>query len=178
VTKRPLPRRPVRTGLAAVWLAAALANRGGAAQQAPPPAQATPVPAAIEIEHQAPACVAAGQYARLDACFRPASQLARARLYFRAFGTPDWFYVEMKPGTPCHKGTLPKPKKDIGRIEYYISATDRRSSETRTKDATLLVTSDGRCPSGPLAPVGDGSGLVIGSLTGGAPVGFVAGGGV
>ena len=109
--------------------------RGG---QTPGPAQAVPAQSAIEIEHQAPACVAAGQYARLDACFRPASQLARARLYFRAFGTRDWFYVDMKPNTPCHKGTLPKPKKDIGRIEYYISATDLRSSEARTKDATAL----------------------------------------
>src|SRR6186713_583566 len=98
--KRPLPRRPVRTALAAVWLAVAPAHQAAAPRQATParqaapvqaggatapgPAQASPVQSSIEIEHQAPACVAAGQYARLDACFRPASQLARARLYFRA----------------------------------------------------------------------------------------------
>ncbi len=117
-------------------------SRSPPPRQAPPAggAQAAPVQSPIEIEHQAPACVAAGKYARLDACFRPASQLARARVYFRAFGSKDWFYVEMKRDMPCHHGTLPRPKKDIGRIEYYISATDRRSSEARTKDATLLVT--------------------------------------
>ncbi len=169
----------------AVCLAVAFAGPGRA-QQVPPPrpappaqargAQAEPVQSPIEIEHQAPACVAAGKYARLDACFRPDSQLARARLYFRAFGSKDWFYVEMKRDMPCHHATLPRPKKDIGRIEYYISATDRRSSEARTKDATLLVTSDGRCSGGPLAPVADGAGLVIGSASGAAPLGFVTGG--
>jgi hypothetical protein len=40
------------------------------------------------------------------------------------------------------------------------------------------VTSDGRCAEGPLAPVADSAGVVIGSLSGAAPAGFVTGGGL
>ena len=145
---------------------------------APGPAQAAPVQSPIQIEHNAPACVQAGKYARLDACFRPASALARARVYFRKGGTTDWFYVEMARNAPCHRALLPRPKKDIGRIEYYISATDRRSSEARTRDVTLLVSEDGSCSAGPLAPIADSGSVVIGSASGAAPAGFVTGGGL
>ena len=174
----PLPRRPALAGLLAALSGglAVEASAGRAPVGAPP--QAASAPAVIEIEHHPPACVAAGKYARLDACFRPNSQLARARVYFRALGTKDWFYVEMARDMPCHHALLPRPKKDIGKIEYYISATDRRSSEARTKEETVLVTADGRCSGGPLAPVADSGSVVIGSATGAAPVGFFTGGGI
>jgi cell division septation protein DedD len=167
-------------GLLAVSVAGAGREALPAPRRASPAAgpQAAAAPSALEIEHQAPACVAAGKYARLDACFRPASTLARARVYFRKGGTTDWFYVEMTPNAPCHRALLPRPRKDIGRIEYYISATDRRSSESRTKDATLLVTEDGSCSAGPLAPVADAGSVVIGSASGAAPAGFLTGGGL
>jgi hypothetical protein len=172
----PLLRRPALAGLLA-GLSAGLALEASAGQ-APVAAPPQGAPNVIEIDHHPPACVAAGKYARLDACFRPSSQLARARIYFRAFGTKDWFYVEMARDMPCHHALLPRPKKDIGKIEYYISATDRRSSEARTKDETVLVTADGRCSGGPLAPYADSGSVVIGSATGAAPVGFVTGGGI
>jgi hypothetical protein len=135
-----------------------------------------PAPHTIDIAHEPPACVQAGKYARLNACFRPASAVARARVYFRKGGTPDWFYVEMTADAPCHRAVLPRPRKDIGTIEYYISATDRSSGESRTGDGSLRVTADGSCPEGPLAPVADASGVVIGSVSGAGPVGFLTGG--
>jgi hypothetical protein len=182
----PLPRRPVLARLLAcglAWLSAVPAP----ALQAPAPrptaaAQAAAQPAAqrevIEIEHIAPACVAAGKYSRLAACFRPSGELARARVYFRAAGTADWFYVEMARDMPCYHALLPRVRKDVARIEYYISATDRRSSESRTGDGSLRVTADGRCAEGPLAPVADSGSVVIGSVSGAAPTGFVTGGGL
>jgi hypothetical protein len=121
--------------------------------------------------------VAAGRYSRLAACFRPTSQLARARVYFRAGGTADWFYVEMTRDKPCYQAVLPRVRKEVARIEYYISATDRRSSESRT-DGSLRVSADGRCAEGPMAPLSDSGGVVIGSLSGAAPAGFVTGGGL
>ncbi len=148
----------------------------GGAAQAPAPAALPVNPASIEIQHEAPSCVRAGKYARLDACFRPASALARARVYFRKGGTADWFYVEMTANAPCHRAILPRPKKDIGTIEYYVAATDRRSSESRTGEHSLLVTQDGSCSAGPLAPIADASSVVIGSASGALPVGFVTGG--
>jgi hypothetical protein len=169
--------------LLACGVASLCAQTAPALQAArPAPDQQDAVPAVqrdvIEIEHTAPACVAAGKYSRLAACFRPASQLARARVYFRAGGTAGWFYVEMTPDAACYQAVLPRVRKQVARVEYYISATDRRSSESRTADGSLRVSADGRCAEGPLAPVSDSGSVVIGSLSGAAPAGFVTGGGL
>jgi len=40
----------------------------------------------VAIEHQDVACIVAGQFPVLDACFRPGPSLARARVYFRPEG--------------------------------------------------------------------------------------------
>jgi hypothetical protein len=119
--------------------------------------------------------VAAGKYPRIAACFQPPGALARARVYFRAGGTADWFYVEMGGAPPCLEATLPRPKKSAGRIEYYVAATDRYFAERRTGERAMAVTTDGRCSAGPVAPSVDTASVVIGSISGAAPEGFVTG---
>ena len=83
----------------------------------------------LTIEHEAPGCVAAGQYARLSACFRPGPALARGRIYLRPVGTTeeDWFYVDMSGEAPCLQGILPRPEKSLDAIEYYVSGMDRET---------------------------------------------------
>ncbi len=96
----------------------------------------------VAVDHRAVGCVVAGKYPRLTACFAPASQLARGRVYFRvAGGAPDWYYVEMKLEAPCHSGVLPRPKKElVGRqIEYYVDALDRSFGESRSRETRALV---------------------------------------
>ncbi|HSD65877.1 MAG TPA: hypothetical protein VLF95_04210 [Vicinamibacteria bacterium] len=175
---RALPRlrRPVAAAAACLSLLF-LPSPGLAATQGKPPA-AAPGPGALTIEHSAPGCVAAGKYARLAACFRPQEALARARLYFRAGGTGEWFYVEMSGAPPCLQGVLPRPKKATRQVEYYLAATDRSFGESRTPEGSLPVTRDGTCPAGPVAPVANAAGAAIGSASGAAPVGFVTGGGL
>ena len=177
---RALPRRHSPTAArASRMLGLSLVASGLAAGAA---VAATQVPArapgSLAIEHQAPGCVAAGKYARVAACFKPQGSLARARVYFRAGGTADWFYVEMSGPPPCLQGVLPRPKKGLERIEYYVAATDRAFAESRTEERVVQVTSDGRCSAGPVAPVADSASVVIGSASGAAPVGFVTGGGL
>jgi hypothetical protein len=46
------------------------------------------------IDHAAIGCVVAGKYPAVDACFGPATDLARARLFFRPEGTTSWYYVD------------------------------------------------------------------------------------
>jgi len=132
---------------------------------------------ALSIEHEAPACVRSGQYARLSACFRPEGSLARGRVYFRPNGAGDWFYVEMTGTPPCLQGVLPRPGKDLETVEYYVSGMDREFAESRTADHSLLVTDSDTCATGVLAPVAESASVIIGSATGAAPVGFVTGGG-
>jgi hypothetical protein len=151
-------------------LLALLAGAAGAAPgQAPAPA------APVTIDHEGPGCVLAGKYPRVGACFQPPAALARARVYFRAGGTADWFYVEMAGAPPCLEGTLPRPKKGTGRIEYYVAATDRSFAESRTPERAVAVTTDGRCSAGPVAPFVNTASVVIGSISGAAPAGFVTG---
>ena len=89
----------------------------------------------VAIEHTPVGCVVAGKHPQLMACFSPQSQLARARVYFRAEGSPHWYFVQMASSAPCFVGTLPKPKASIKKLNYYVHATDRTFAETRTADA-------------------------------------------
>ncbi len=177
VLRRALPRtlRPAAAAAASLLLLPLCAS-GLAATRAQAPA-APPSPGTVTIEHTAPGCLPVGKPARLAACFRPAGALARARVYFRAGGTTAWFYVEMGGNPPCLQGTLPRPKKSVKQVEYYVEAMDRSFAATRTPDRALPVSQDGQCPAGPLAPIATGS-PVIGSATGAAPVGFATGGGL
>jgi len=98
----------------------------------------------VAIDHRKVGCIVAGKYPSLNACFAPASRLARARIYFRvADGAPDWYYVEMASHAPCHAGVLPSPKKGlVGRkVQYYVNAFDRSFAESRTPEAEALVVS-------------------------------------
>jgi hypothetical protein len=98
----------------------------------------------VAIDHGSVGCVVAGQYPSLNACFAPASRLARARVYFRVVGAaPDWYYVEMAPSAPCHAGVLPRPRKELvgRRIQYYLDAFDRSFAESRTPEVEALVVS-------------------------------------
>ena len=107
----------------------------------------SPVPLRAEgvgIDHRKVGCIVAGKYPNLNACFAPASRLARARVYFRvADGAPDWYYVEMAKSAPCHAGVLPRPKKELvgRRIQYYVDAFDRSFAESRTPEAEAVVVS-------------------------------------
>ena len=147
---RALQRRRTRAAPVAVSLLGLSILGSGPAAAGPQAARAPVVGASaggtLTIEHQGPGCVPAGKYCRLAACIRPQDAVARARVYFRASGTADWFYVEMTRAAPCHQAVLPRPKKGLQRLEYYIAATDRSFAETRTPEKAVTVTSDGRCP--------------------------------
>ena len=137
-----------------------------------------PSSGSLTIEHDAPRCVAAEKYARLSACFRPDMAVARGRIFFRPVKTKDWFYVDMAGTPPCLQGVLPRPRKDLEGIEYYISGMDRQFAETRTPERTLQVSESRTCPAGAVAPVAESATVVIGSASGAAPVGFLTGGSV
>ena len=132
----------------------------------------------VSVDHRTVGCVVAGKYPRLNACFAPASRLARARVYFRVKNAPpDWYYVEMASDAPCHAGVLPRPKKDLvgRRIQYYVDALDRDFAESRTKEAEALVVANASdCESKlPVAPVLDGATVAVYP---GLPAGFAGAG--
>ena len=124
----------------------------------------------VSIEHQPVGCVVAGKHPQMLACFSPQSQLARARVYFRAEGTPHWYFVAMTPSAPCFVGTLPKPKLAIRKLNYYVVAVDRSFAETRTADAAPdVVSSASECRNVPVAAYADKAAVSVSAATSGSP---------
>lgn len=135
----------------------------------------------VAIEHEAVGCVVAGKHPQIVACFAPPSELARARVYFRADGSPYWYFVPMSSSAPCFVGTLPKPRSQTKRIVYYVQAVDRHFAETRTADAAPeVVGSAAECQNVPVAAFANKAAVSVSAAAGSplVPIGFVAGAGI
>jgi hypothetical protein len=109
----------------------------------------------IAIDHKPVGCIVAGKYPKMNACFAPMGNLSRSRVFFRAEGTPKWYFVEMKSDAPCLAGILPKPKKSLvkKKIEYYVQATDKNFAEGQTESyLPIVVASESECEKRLVAP--------------------------
>jgi hypothetical protein len=86
----------------------------------------------------------------------------------------------MKSEAPCHAGILPKPKKTIKAIEYYVEGVDRSFQEARTAEYDPQVVEDeGQCRKDiPAAPFVNSAQVAVGATAGApaVPVGFAAAG--
>ncbi len=165
-------RRPLIGAMAAALLVAPLAAAPVEAQD--PPYSDSP----LRIRHDPVSCLEAGKHPRLLACFSPASRLARARVYFRAHGTTDWYYVSMAQDAPCFVGVLPKPTLEFGKVDYYVEATSREFAEVLTQEYDPIVVDDERECDGILAPFLDKAKVVVSSVSGATavPQGFLSSG--
>jgi len=108
----------------------------------------------IAIEHKAVECIVAGKFPKMNACFTPKSNVARARVYFRPEGVQSWYYVEMKADAPCLAGVLPRPRKELvtKHIDYHIQVTDKNFAEGLTADYhPVVVNSEDECKDKPVA---------------------------
>jgi hypothetical protein len=129
----------------------------------------------VLVRHQPVRCLVAGRYPQLDACFEPPGRVARARVYFRPEGAADWYYVEMKTEAACFRGVLPRPKKSLKTVSYYVAVTDVDFAEVRTGEyAAVVVPDEKACPEGIVAPALASASVVVGGV--GIPAGFVGGG--
>src|SRR5688572_6014755 len=95
----------------------------------------------VAIDHQGVGCLVADNFPEMTACFQPSSEVARARLQFRAEGTLPWYYVEMQAGGACYSAVLPKPQSSTKGIEYYIDVASKGYGESRTPDYNPRVAS-------------------------------------
>lgn len=124
----------------------------------------------VAIDHQPIACVIADHFPALTARLVPADAVSRARTYFRAAGSPHWYYTEMKPQEGLFRAVLPKPKKDLKRIDYYLEVTSRDVGVTRTAEhGADVVPGGGMCSGGMMAASAVGSASVTIAAVGSAP---------
>lgn len=153
----------------------------------------------VAIDHSAVGCIVAGQYPQMNACFSPVENVARARVYFRAAGGPYWYFVDMKPGIAkgsssaavvpasttsapanCFMGTLPRPKKSIAKMDYYVEVVDKAFAEARTEEyqPDVVDGAQGCKRNLPVAPFVSKASVAVGAAAGApaVPVGFAAAG--
>jgi hypothetical protein len=133
-------------------------------------ATASPALAEVVITHDAVDCVVAGRFPLIRAGLEPRAEVAQARVYFQARGTPHWYYVEMRSdGAAAFEATLPRPLDSLQGLNYYIEALGRGLAQGRTRDYAARVTTEDRgCPAGlRMATVGSApSSLVVGAAEG------------
>ena len=96
------------------------------------------------IDHSAAACMAAERFPQLEARITEPDAISRARVQFRGEGGP-WYFVDMKRAGDVFTGVLPKPKKSLKTIHYYIEATDRQFRVNRTQEFAASVVPRPRC---------------------------------
>jgi hypothetical protein len=141
---------------------------------------AAPAAQAVTIEHAGAGCVIADRFPRFEARLDPAGEVARARVVFRAAGTPHWYSVDMSAGAAGFAGVLPKPRRTTARIEYYLEASDRAFASTRTPERTVdVVGSAGECGTDrALAPFSATARLLVTAAPGApaVPAGFLSAG--
>src|SRR4030095_3428196 len=110
-----------------------------AASGAPPPT----------LTHQPVDCIVAGKFPVIPACFEPARQMARGRVYFQVEDSTSWFYVDVKSAqAACWSGVLPKPSQALlnRHVRYYVEVMTPSMDSTRTPDhAALVVRSADEC---------------------------------
>lgn len=132
----------------------------------------------IAIEHEAVGCVIAEAFPRIEARLNPSTGVSRARVYFRGSGEA-WYFVEMKPSAGSFSAALPKPKRGLKQLGYYIEAMTREFESSRTPDFTSDVqASEGDCGGKRVAAIAAVSSVAV-AAPGGAPavpLGFSASG--
>jgi hypothetical protein len=109
----------------------------------------------LAIDHKAVECIVQGKFPKMNSCFAPAADVARARVYFRPEGVESWYYVDMKSDAPCLAGVLPRPRKElVGKhINYYVQVTDKSFNESRTSEYNpIVVNGESECKDKPVAP--------------------------
>jgi hypothetical protein len=134
----------------------------------------TPGPAEVVITHDGVDCVVAGVFPVIQARLEPPGEVAGARVYFHARGTPHWYYVDMKSeGDAAYQGILPRPLESLEGLDYYIETLTPSFVQGRSQEYSARVIRDSEsCPVGGRAAITMSS--VPSALLVGAPEGAPA----
>jgi hypothetical protein len=150
----------------------------------------------LNIGHEAVGCVVAARFPAIAARITPPERVARAEIHFRAAGTVPWYRVPMKAQGNEFRGVLPRPKRGLKGIDYYIEATSDAMASRRTPEyAAAVVDGPAACrdrlaagtetsaaitvaaPAGsPVLPVGFETAGIAGAGAAAAAAGAAAGG--
>ena len=135
---------------------------GRAANTEPAVSPVQPPQARLQIEHDPLACVTTVVAPVVEAKVEPGPDVARSYVFWRAAGTPYFYYTIMEGPVPEQKGTIPRPLPETKTIDYYLQATDRASLSKKTPDYAPPVVPGNTCKVKGLVVGAGGAGLTIG----------------
>jgi hypothetical protein len=103
--------------------------------------------AALTIEHRPVGCLVENEHGEIDAVIRPATEVKRARVFFKGARDKSYDYVEMAPEIGRFVACLPRPYLDASPIEYYVEAETADATATRTDGVeAVVVRKSEECP--------------------------------
>jgi hypothetical protein len=123
---------------------------------------AAPPESQVRIEHDPLTCVTTVIAPQVDARMLPGQQLSTSYVYFRASGTPYFYYLIMTGTPPDQQATMPRPLPETKSIDYYVQATDRASMSRKTPDYLPQVMPGDVCTAKGMIVGPEGAGLTIG----------------
>jgi hypothetical protein len=149
-------------GSARLWALLAIASLAGIARSARAEAPS--------IAHDGIGCIQTDQFPKIHAKIEPEELAANVRAYFRAQGTPHWYFTPLKESNGGFEGALPKPRKGIAGIEYYIEVTAKDMATARTAAfEPRVVSTAAACEGKLLAPVLASAKVIVGAPAAGSP---------
>ena len=120
-------RRPRADCRARRWRAAEPSAHGRAASCRRTPGRPRPPPTSSTIPS---AASWPGQFPLVDAKIEPAGSVARARVYFKAVGSENWYYVEMTPAEAGSSASCRGPSSRRARSPTTCRPRPRSSART------------------------------------------------
>ena len=130
---------------------------------APAPTQQTGTPQApLQIDHDPLACMTTVEAPVLEAQVRPGPDVQKSYVYWRAGGTPYFYYTVMEGPLPPVKGVIPRPLPETKTVDYYLLAMNRASLAKKTPDYAPPVVESSSCKNKGLPVGAGGAGLTIG----------------
>ncbi|HEY4228908.1 MAG TPA: hypothetical protein VGO79_01985, partial [Thermoanaerobaculia bacterium] len=130
--------------------------------KAPTPYPAGPQQAPLQIDHDPLACMTTVEAPILEAQVRPGPDVSKSYVYWRAGGTPYFYYTVMEGPLPPVKGVIPRPLPETKTVDYYLLAMNRASLAKKTPDYAPPVVESNSCKDKGLPVGAGGAGLTIG----------------
>ena len=137
-----------------------------AAPAGPAPAvqqsRSAPPSAPLQINHDPLACMTTAAAPIVEAKVLPAPDIARSYAYWRASGTPYFYYTVLEGAVPDVRGVIPRPLPETKSVDYYLLATNKASLNKKTPDYAPPVVDRAVCKERGLPVGAGGAGLTIG----------------
>jgi hypothetical protein len=106
--------------------------------------------AAVTIWHDPPPCAVVDHPIPLSAKITAQTELQEARVYFKKWGTSDYYFVPLEhTNEATYTTVLPAPMETVTAVQYHIVAATQDGTSYRSPVLSVKVKSAAECPDAP-----------------------------